>query len=75
MSKKFVSQTPLKPYTSNSLVECVVNEKNVIQTRALFAKAIPLLDPIHYLLNNYCISHHPGPSATFQLQFQYDIQD
>ncbi len=59
--KEILSQTPLKPYTSNSLVECVVNEKNVIQTRTLFAKAIPLLDPIHYLLNNYCISHHRNP--------------
>ena len=59
--KEILSQTPLKPYTSNSLVKCIVHEKNVVQTRTLFAKAIPLLDPIHYLLNNYCISHHRNP--------------
>lgn len=48
----------LKEYNSNILVKAKVdnkldpNEKETI----LFGKAIPLLDPIHYLLNNYNVS-------------------
>ena len=53
--KEILEFQNLKEYNSNILVKARVhskidpNKKDII----LFGKAIPLLDPIHYLLNNY----------------------
>lgn len=59
--KQILSQTPLKEYMSNTLVQSMIQENNELKQCLLFAKAIPLIDPIHYLLNNYSISHHRNP--------------
>ena len=57
--KEILDFQNLKEYNSNILVKARVhskidpNKKDII----LFGKAIPLLDPIHYLLNNYNVSN------------------
>tara|TARA_Y100000768_G_scaffold383372_1_gene365381 strand:- start:2341 stop:3762 length:1422 start_codon:yes stop_codon:yes gene_type:complete len=61
--KEILEYRQPKEYNSNILLRSKTfnkyeNKEEVIQ---LFGKVIPLLDPIHYLLNNYNISTHRNP--------------
>jgi hypothetical protein len=58
-----MDSSPIKDYQSNIIVRAkVTNRHNPNETETtLFGKIIPLLDPIHYLLNNYNISHKRNP--------------
>ncbi len=49
----------IKEYNSNILVKAKVDNKLDVNKKEiiLFGKSIPLLDPIHYLLNNYNVSN------------------
>ena len=53
-----LSVNQIKDYNSNILLNAIVfsNKKKV--EKELFGKVIPLLDPIHYLLNNYNTGIH-----------------
>ena len=53
--KEILSVENSKDYNSNMIVKAkVINKMEQSDTeRNLFCKTIPLLDPIHYLLNNY----------------------
>ena len=52
-----------KPYNSNLIVNARVTniQDPTERQRLLFAKVIPLLDPVHYLLNNYAFTKHRNP--------------
>jgi len=53
------SETPTDFSSNILLVGKTVNKiDNIEENVNLFGKVIPLLDPIHYLLNNYNISNH-----------------
>ena len=56
-----LSHQQIKDYNSNILLESIVSENQKKIKKQLFAKVIPLLDPIHYLLNNYNNSIHRNP--------------
>ena len=53
--KEILSVENSKNYNSNMIIKAkVINKMEQSDTeRNLFCKTIPLLDPIHYLLNNY----------------------
>ena len=53
--KEILSSNNNKLYTSNIFTKCNVYDsmKNIHETKELFCKCIPLLDPIHLLMDNY----------------------
>ena len=53
--KEIVKLTNDKYHTSNIFVETKVYDslRNTINTKELFCKCIPLLDPLYYIMNNY----------------------
>lgn len=61
--KEIIDYEYLKEYNSNMILNARVSNKyNPNQTvTKLFGKTIPLLDPVHYLLNNYNISKRHNP--------------
>ena len=61
--KEILECSPIKEYSSNFLVKAkVLNKLNPDERECmLFGKTIPLLDPVHYLLNNYNITNHRNP--------------
>ena len=60
--QEIVEYKQLKDYNSNISVEAkVFNRLQENKKISLFGKVIPLLDPIHYLLNNYNNSNHRNP--------------
>ena len=59
--KEILYYNQLKEYNSNVLVKANTIKKGLEETSLLFGKVIPLLDPIHYLLNNYNISTCRNP--------------
>ena len=54
--KEILECYPIKDYQSNLIIKAstIIDGNSVIEE--LFCKVIPLLDPIHFLLNNYNIS-------------------
>ena len=52
-----LSSSKYNYYTSNSFIEGIiydsVNDKN--EYKECFAKCIPILDPVHMMMNNYCL--------------------
>ena len=48
----------LTEYNSNILLESMVLNHSKLEQTQLFGKVLPLLDPIHYLLNNYNVGVH-----------------
>ena len=61
--KEILQCENIKEYNSNIIVDAKVSNKHNPneKQRKLFCKTIPLLDPIHYLLNNYNLSKHRNP--------------
>jgi len=59
--KEILEHTRLKDYNSNVLIKANTVHQGQEDTTVLFGKVIPLLDPIHYLLNNYNISTCRNP--------------
>jgi len=53
--------TRYNEYKANILAEGEILHKNQKKQIQLFGKIIPLLDPVHYLLNNYNVSIHRNP--------------
>ena len=53
--KEILSSYNEKIYTSNIFAKCKIYDsmKNIHETKDLFCKCIPLLDPIHLLMDNY----------------------
>ena len=45
------------------MLKLSIKWNNVIE-KNLFCKTIPLLDPIHYLLNNYSFTKNRNPFVT-----------
>lgn len=60
-----------KDYNSNMIVNAkVINKMEQSNTeRNLFCKTIPLLDPIHYLLNNYSFTKKRNPMLPSNYNF------
>lgn len=58
---KVLSSEQIKDYNSNILLDASVTNNKTTNNTTLFAKVIPLLDPIHYLLNNYNNTIHRNP--------------
>ena len=62
-------------YNSNVIVNCdtyQVNEK-MYEERELFCKSIPLIDPIHAILNNYNSYYHRNPFLPSN--YSYNLQN
>lgn len=61
--KEILEYNNLKEYNSNIVLNAKVYEKlnPSDNQKTLFGKAIPLLDPVHYLLNNYNVTKHRNP--------------
>ena len=59
--KEIIEYNQLKEYNSNLLVKANTINHGSEETTYLFCKTISLLDPVHYLLNNYNISKHRNP--------------
>ncbi len=55
---KILSTSQIKDYSSNIVLDAITLINNKKVEKKLFGKAIPLLDPIHYLLNNYNTGIH-----------------
>ena len=45
----------LKYYNSNSLVQAKIydSQRKIYETKELFCKSMPILDPLHFIMNNY----------------------
>ena len=52
-----------RSYTPNMILNCdtVDVDENIYEEKELFCKVIPLLDPIHFILNNYNNYNHRNP--------------
>ena len=61
--KEILSSNNNKFYTSNIFTKCNVYDsmKNIHETKELFCKCIPLLDPIHLLMDNYSNNVNRNP--------------
>jgi hypothetical protein len=61
--KEILSIDNSKEYNSNIIVNAkVINKMDSNETQIkLFCKTIPLLDPVHYLLNNYSFTKNRNP--------------
>ena len=59
--KQIHSTKQIKEYNSNCFVDADIDSNGSIQTTQLFCKILPLLDPMHFLLNNYNLSIHRNP--------------
>jgi len=61
--KEIISVENSKEYNSNMIVRAkVLNKMDINLTeKLLFCKTIPLLDPVHFLLNNYVLTKKRNP--------------
>ena len=61
--KEIISVENSKDYNSNMIVRAkVLNKMDINLTeKLLFCKTIPLLDPVHFLLNNYVLTKKRNP--------------
>ena len=61
--KEIINIENFKEYNSNMVIKAnVINKLDSSDTqKMLFCKTIPLLDPIHYLLNNYSFTKKRNP--------------
>ena len=69
--KEIINYIEPKEYSSNILLTGKIFDKykSMEQDVSLFGKVIPLLDPIHYLLNNYNTSTHRNPMLPSNYSF------
>ena len=69
--KEILSIECSKEYNSNVIVKASVVNKmdNNDKEKLLFCKTIPLLDPIHYLLNNYSFTKKRNPMLPSNYNF------
>lgn len=66
---EILSVTQIKDYNSNILIDASITKYNKKYETQLFGKVIPLLDPIHYLLNNYNNRIHRNPMLPSNYSF------
>ena len=68
--------TPIKDYNSNQIINAKIQDtlEACCETRDLFMKTIPLLDPVHYLLNNYNRSVHRNPLLPSNYSFNTSVK-
>ena len=69
--KEILSVVNLKDYNSNIIIKAkVINKTDKSNTeKTLFCKTIPLLDPVHYLLNNYSFTKKRNPMLPSNYNF------
>ena len=65
--KEVVDSQLVKDYNSNIMLHAKTKCMNSEEYTPLFGKVIPLLDPIHFLLNNY--NHIPHIAIEFDNYF------
>ena len=63
-----------RPYNSNMIVNCDTYQSNerLYEEKELFCKSIPLIDPIHTILNNYNTYYHRNPFLPSN--YSYNLQ-
>lgn len=71
-----LSSQPIKEYMSNEIIVAQVQDRvnACCETRDLFMKTIPILDPVHYLLNNYNLAVHRNPLLPSNYSFNTSIK-
>lgn len=70
------SSKSIKEYTSNQIINATIQDtiEACCEKRDLFMKTIPLLDPVHYLLNNYNRSVHRNPLLPSNYSFNTSVK-
>jgi hypothetical protein len=61
--QKFVSVSDVNDFCSNNFAEAKVYDSHLkcLLSKEAFCKCVPLLDPLHYTMNNYNIGVHRNP--------------
>ena len=61
--KQILDTKTTKHHTSNTTHHCIVHDtqNKTIQKESLFCKCVPLLDPLHFMMNNYSNLVHRNP--------------
>lgn len=69
--KKIIDVVDSKEYNSNVIIKAnIINKTDINDNqKILFCKTIPLLDPIHYLLNNYSLTKNRNPMLPSNYNF------
>lgn len=72
--KRILNIVKERSYNSNLIVNCDTFTKNdnLYEEKELFCKSIPLVDPIHYILNNYNTYYHR--STFLPSNYSYNLQ-